>query len=119
VVRRCCSTYLLNNDWTIYWTHLSGLAGAEVASVLQGSETFWTRCCYQKWLGNNCCPMLRSRVQASLMIQTSSLPGGVTVRANDLSNFESMRDKPELIAFRQNMAQVQGLMHTQNVNSME
>jgi hypothetical protein len=53
------------------------------------------------------------------MIQTSSLPGGVTVRANDLSNFESMRDKPELIAFRQNMAQVQGLMHTQNVNSME
>jgi hypothetical protein len=48
-----------------------------------------------------------------------SLPGGVTVRANDLSNFESMRDKPELIAFRQNMAQVQGLMHTQNVNTME
>ena len=58
-------------------------------------------------------------MQARLMIQTSTLPGGVTVQANDLSNFESIRDKPELIAFRQNMAQVQGLLHTQNVNTME
>ena len=81
-----CHAMMKNNDWAIYWTHLSGLAGAEVASVLQGTETFWTRCCYGKWCGNNCCPMLKSRVQASLVIQTLSSPGAVTVQAREIIN---------------------------------
>ena len=101
-----CHALFKNNNWAIYWTHLSGLAGAEVASVLQGTETFWTRCCLGNWCGNNCCPMLKSRVQASLVIQNQTNPGAVTVQARDLNNFKSMRDTPEIVAFRQNLAQV-------------
>ena len=66
--------------------------------------------------GNNCCPLLKSTVQASLVLQDSASPGTVTLKASDLSQFEAMRDKPEVIAFRQAMAQIEGLMTVQNVN---
>lgn len=120
----CCKTgvchiLMKNHQWVIYWTPMTGLAGAEVASVLQGRETFWTRCCYQKWCGNNCCPMLKSRVLASLVVQNSASPGAMTLQAKDESKFEAIRDRPEVIAFLQDVAQVQRLMTVQNINTMQ
>jgi hypothetical protein len=80
--------------------------------MLTGTETFWSRCCYGKWCGNNCCPMLRSEVTLSLLCN------GVTMQAKDISQFASIRDKSEIVAFRKRMSQVQALMMEQNINSM-
>ncbi len=99
-----CHTWVKRSDWSIYWTPLTGLTGVEVSSVLTGTDTFWSRCCYGKWCGNNCCPMLHSEVTLSLLCN------GVTVQAKDISRFESIRDKPEIVAFRKRMSQVQALM---------
>ena len=98
------------NEWAIFWTPLSGLAGSEVNSVLVGNETFTTRCCHGKWLGKNFCPMLQSQVAAKLVLRDEASAATVTVMAHDISQFESLRNKPEVIAFRQGVAQVQGLM---------
>jgi hypothetical protein len=107
-----CHTLVKRSDWSIYWTPLTDLTGVEVSSVLTGTETFWSRCCYGKWCGNNCCPMLRSEVMLSLLCN------GVTVQAKDISQFEAIRDKHEIVVFRQRMSQVQALMTEQNINSM-
>jgi hypothetical protein len=105
-----CHLAVKQNEWAIFWTPLSSLAGSEVNSVLVGNETFWTRCCHGKWLGKNFCPMLQSVVAAKLVLRDEASPAMVTVMAHDISQFESLRNKPEVIAFRQGVAQVQGLM---------
>jgi len=105
-----CHLLVKQNEWAIFWTPLSGLAGSEVNSVLVGNETFTTRCCHGKWLGKNFCPMLQSQVAAKLVLRDEASPATVTVMAHDISQFESLRNKPEMIAFRQGVAQVQGLM---------
>jgi hypothetical protein len=107
-----CHTWVKRSDWSIYWTPLTDLTGVEVSSMLTGTETFWSRCCYGKWCGNNCCPMLRSEVTLSLLCN------GVTMQAKDISQFASIRDKSEIVAFRKRMSQVQALMMEQNINSM-
>jgi len=56
--------------------------------------------------------MLRSEVMLSLLCN------GVTVQAKDISQFEAIRDKPEIVVFRQRMSQVQALMTEQTINSM-
>jgi hypothetical protein len=48
----------------------------------------------------------------------SLLCNGVTVQAKDISQFEAIRDKHEIVVFRQRMSQVQALMTEQNINSM-
>jgi hypothetical protein len=52
---KCCALYLQKKSWSVFFTPLSGLAGSEVLSMLTGTETFWSRCCYGKWIGMYVC----------------------------------------------------------------
>ncbi len=101
-----CHTCVKRQNWVIYWTPLTGMAGLEVSSVLTGHETLTTRCCLGTWCGNCCCPMLQGKVKLSLWCN------GVTVQVTDLSKHEALRDKPQVVAFRRGVAQVQGAMMT-------
>jgi hypothetical protein len=101
-----CHTCVKRQDWVIYWTPLTGMSGVEVSSVLTGHETCTTRCCHGNSCGKNCCPMLKGKVKLSLWCN------GVTVQVSDLSKHEALRDKPQVVAFRQGVAQVQGAMMT-------
>jgi hypothetical protein len=116
----CCLTFIRKDDWAIYWTPVTGLAGAEVGSMLLGTESFWSRCCYQTWCGNNCCPLLRGSVQISLIVQDGGRGDQcVKVCAQEISQFQALRDKPEVVAFRQGVASVQGLLSdVKSTNSM-
>ena len=88
--------------------------------MLLGTESFWSRCCYQTWCGNNCCPLLRGSVQISLIVQDGGSGAQcVQVSAQEISQFQALRDKPEVVAFRQGVALVQGLLSdVKSTNSM-
>jgi hypothetical protein len=107
-----CHTCVKRQNWVIYWTPLTGMAGLEVSSVLTDHETLTTRCCLGTSCGNCCCPMLQGKVKLSLWCN------GVTVQVTDLSKHEALRDKPQVVAFRRGVAQVQGGMMTSTFHKL-
>jgi hypothetical protein len=56
--------------------------------------------------------MLQGKVKLSLWCN------GVTVQVTDLSKHEALRDKPQVVAFRRGVAQVQGGMMTSTFHKL-
>ena len=95
---KCCEKRLKIHNYAVFWAPLAALAGTELETVLVGTETCTTRCCYKKWCGDNCCPMFNST--ASVKILLESFIDCVTVSARHWDVRRPLRNEPNIVRFR-------------------
>ena len=100
-----CFNIFKQRNYAIFWAPLSALTGAEIETVLVGTETFCTRCCYKTFIGDNCCPMLQSTATAKVLLE--SFIDCVTVTAQNKDFHRPLRDEPNLARFRQSVSVLQ------------
>lgn len=108
----CLVPFVQKYDWQLLWTPLSHLVGTSVDTVILGDDSCKTRCCKSNAIGQNCCPVTKSAMTLKVASKSSPAGDGVLIGVvGNLSMFKSVRVEPELKAFREAVARVQGKLH--------
>jgi len=100
----CFASCFLSRNTTVFWTPINEFKGSSVATLLEGKETFWSRCFYGTTCGKYCCPKFKSVANIECLVEGHQ--NSISLLVGDLNATGSIRGDPKLKTFRQDTARV-------------
>lgn len=103
-----CYNYWKVKNYAVFWAPLMALNGTELDTALFGKENCQTRFFYKTWIGDQCCPMLKSRATVRILLE--SIQNCITLSATHIDMTRPIREDLNIVRFRKSVSIVQNAL---------